>query len=558
MDREVDVELYRKIFTLEKKRMIQKSFLSLILSVMICLGTATVLHAQSQPKSQTAPSASSISLKEAVLRTIRANPSVSIQQETVVQAEGALQQASGAFDMLATTQVSTQRTRYPLDQYTERQAAQASQATGMQYPDYVQTETNSYSVGLSKLTRSGVSFSPSVSDIDVSDTSTGKVDQSSSVLNFNITVPLLRNLGRDATGANELAKESSLKSAKFTTRYNISQLINLTAANYWACLASQMSFDLTMDTQRRAQKLLDLVESLVKAGSLEPAALNQARANLLSNRVDVRGQQEKVYIARQSLAVSMGFTPLELAAAPSPVGEFPPVISPQVLESQDIQQYIGGALRQRGDYLGAQTDIETAMILLRQAENLVKPRLDLALNAGYNGLSEDTNASRYYEALGSKLRGVNYLMSLNLELPIQNNAAKGNLVQRQSQARATDMALKSMANQIASDTLVAYENLRAAVNEYQLAEQAEIAYRKAVDFENQKYKSGMSTLTAVIDVEGRYFSARTTRIEVLRKYATALANFNFVTGSLLDHLEGLEQFDLSRLLEFSAQSPGKK
>jgi outer membrane protein TolC len=119
------------------------------------------------------------------------------------------------------------------------------------------------------------------------------------------------------------------------------------------------------------------------------------------------------------------------------------------------------------------------------------------------------------------------------------------------------LALKGLANQISSETLVAFEGVRAAVNEYQLAEQAETAYQKAVEFENQKYMSGGSTLTAVIDVEGRYFKARTTRIEVLRKYATALANFRFVTGSLLDQREGTEQFDLSRLLVFPKQGENK-
>lgn len=516
-----------------------------------CLNAAT--PPARPPADSAAPSPPAISLAEAVFKTIRTNPGVSIQQETVVQGEGLLQQASGAFDVFATSQVSTERARSPIDQYAERQAA----AAGIPLPDYIQKETNAYSVGVSKLTRSGISISPSISAADFYDNTSGKVAQNGSILNFNINVPLMRNLGRDATGADELARESALKAAKLTTRHNISQLISITAANYWGCLASRMSFELTMDTQRRAQKLLDLVESLVKAGSMEPAALNQARANLLSNRVDVRGQQERLYNSRQALAVSMGLTPQELPGAPDPAGGFPEVISAAQLESADIRSHISAALHQRGDYLGAQTDIETATILLRQAQNQLKPRLDLGLNAGYAGLSEETNISRYYRSLDSKLRGVNYLLTLNLELPIENNAAKGNLVLRKSQARVFDLAVKSLANQIASDTLIAYEGLQAAVYEYQLAEQAEAAYGKAVEFENQKYMSGSSTLTAVIDVEGRYFNARVTRIEVLRKYATALANFRFVTGSLLEHREGPEQFDLSRLLVFPATGDKK-
>jgi outer membrane protein TolC len=107
---------------------------------------------------------------------------------------------------------------------------------------------------------------------------------------------------------------------------------------------------------------------------------------------------------------------------------------------------------------------------------------------------------------------------------------------------------------------VAFEGLLAAAHEVQLAEEAEGAYGKAVEFENQKYMSGGSTLTAVIDVEGRYFNARVKRIDVLRKYATALAHFRFVTGSLLDHREGPEQFEMARLLAFpqAGNTPGKE
>jgi outer membrane protein len=537
-------------------RVILKRFrILLVISLLFTLAMAPFPEAAipaDPPAGAAAASPPTISLMDAIFQTIRANPQVSIAQETVVQGEGLLQQAAGAFDTFATSQVSSERMRLPFDQYDERQAA----AARVPLPDYIQTETNAYSVGLSKLTRSGVSVAPSLSATDFYDNTSGKVAQNASFVNFNINVPLLRNLGREATGAEELSRESALKAARLTTRHNISQLINITAANYWTSLANQMSFELTMDTQRRAQKLLDLVEKLVKAGSLEPAALNQARANLLSNRVDVRGQQERVYISRQALAVSMGLTPQELPAAPSPGGDFPAVVSADRLDYADIRAYISAALRQRGDYLGAQADIETATILLRQAQNQLKPRLDLGLNVGYAGLSEETNAGRYFQSLGSKPRGLNYLLTLNLELPIQNNAARGNMVFRKSQARVFELALKGLANQIASEALVAYEGLRAAVNEYQMAEQAEAAYGKAVEFENQKYMSGGSTLTAVIDVEGRYFNARTTRIEVLRKYASALANFRFVTGSLLDEREGLERFDLSRLLVFPV--PGEK
>jgi outer membrane protein TolC len=518
--------------SVKKMSWFRKHTCILILSAILLLGPSKSCPANTVESDQSHGASGktvtpTVSLAEAVLKTINANPLIGIQQENVVQGEGQLQQATGQFDYVATSQVSHQRLRTPLDYYT------ANHLKGMPIPNE-QTEVTAYSLGLSKQIRSGVSVSSSMFPANIYDASNAeKAMQYYPVMNVNVNVPLLRGLGSDATGAVELARESSLKAAKFASYQNIAQLIYFTAANYWNCLARQMILELTMDAQTRSQKLLELVENLVRAGSLEPAAINQVKASLLTNQMEVRDRQEKLYVSMQTLAVGMGLTAQELSAAPNAAGTFPPVISLSQLMPSDIHRHIHTALSRRGDYLGAQTDIRTTSIYLKQARNLIKPKLDLGLNAGYDGLG-----------------GMNYLVSLNLELPVQNNAAKGNYLQKKSQARVVELALKNLENRIASDVLVAFETLRAAVVEHQAADQSESAYRKAVDFEVHKYKSGTSTLTAVIDAEGRYLNARILKIETLHKYATALANFRYATGTLLNHSEGLQKFDISSLMEF--------
>jgi len=72
---------------IENKHVILKSFRILILSIIVYFGTAAGLHAQLSPNRQTESSPPTISLREAVLKTIQANPGVTIQQETVIQGE---------------------------------------------------------------------------------------------------------------------------------------------------------------------------------------------------------------------------------------------------------------------------------------------------------------------------------------------------------------------------------------------------------------------------------------------------------------------------------------
>lgn len=491
-----------------------------------------------------------ISLSDAVLKTLKLNPGVSVYQEKVVQSKGLQQKAAGQFDWSVRSQVSVDRQRASLDSYDRRDALAYSLLNNVPYKDYLQEDTQTYSLGLAKQFRSGVTVAPNVAVVDYDSNQDVKGPISRSEMRIELNVPLLRGLGVQATGADELAAISQAKSTRLLARQNIAQAIYTTAINYWNSLAAKMSFELTADTQERSKKLLDLVEKLVKAGLLEPAALNQARANSLSGQVGVSTGETDFYRSRQALALAMGMTPLELPDAPNPESRFPGVIDASALNKVDINRFIDEAMKRRGDYLAAQTDIETARTLLAKAQNETKPKLDLGLKLGYAGEDEAYHSNRHFGSMSRNVTGLNSLVSLSLELPVFNNMARGNMVYRKSLFREAELIQNDLANRIASDILNAYRSLSSAINEHQLASESEKAYKKAVEFENQKYKAGSSTLTALIDIEDRYFRSRIATIEALRKYSVAMAQFRLVTGTMLDVGDQTLNFDEQKLLEF--------
>ncbi len=491
-----------------------------------------------------------ISLSDAVLKTLRANPGIFVSQEKIVQGEGLQQKAAGQFDWTIRSQASIDHKKTPLDSYDAKTAQAASVLANIPYNDYLQQDTNTYSLGLAKQFRSGVTVTPNVAVVDYKTNADTKVPISRSEMRIELNVPLLRGLGSQATGADELAAISQAKATRLLARQNIAQIIYTTSVNYWNSLAAKMSFELTADTQARSNKLLDLVEKLVRAGLLEPAALNQAKANSLSGQVSVSTGETDFYRSRQALALSMGMTPRELPDAPNPANNFPAVIDTATLNKVSINLFIEEALKKRGDYLAAQTDIETARTLLAKAQNETKPKLDIGVKVGYAGEDEVSTSSRYFNSLGRNVTGLNSFVSLSLELPIFNNAARGNMVYRKSQVRESELIQNDLSNRIASDILIAYRALSSAINEHQLASESEKSYKKAVEFENQKYKAGSSTLTALIDIEDRYFRARIATIEALRKYSVAMAQFRLVTGTMLDVGDKTLNFDEQKLLQF--------
>jgi len=191
----------------------------------------------------------------------------------------------------------------------------------------------------------------------------------------------------------------------------------------------------------------------------------------------------------------MGYTPEELAIVPNPSGTFPRVIDIGRFEIEDAEKHIYEAMKRRGDYLPAQINIEKGGILLNKARNDAKPRLDLGLKMGYAGIDESPDEKRYYQSFSNNLTALNTYAILMLELPILNTAARGNILYRRSLLREAELALSNLSNRIASEVLVALRALRSSINEYQLAAKSESAYKKAVEFENQKYKTGTSTLS---------------------------------------------------------------
>jgi outer membrane protein TolC len=510
---------------------------------------AKILISEAAPR-PVLPKIPEITLTDAVMKTLQANPGIFVSQEKVVQSEGLRQKAAGQFDWTVRSQASRDHYKVPLDSY-DAQAAQAySLLNNIPYDDYLQEDTNTYSLGLIKQFRSGVTVAPNVAVVDYKTNADFKVPVSRSEMRIEFNVPLMRGLGSQATGAEELAAISQTKASRLAARQNIAQIIYSTSINYWNSLAAKMSFELIADTQERSKKLLELVDKLVRAGSLEPAALNQAKANSLSGQVDVSAGETDFYRSRQALALAMGMTPKELPYAPNPGSQFPSVIDAAIFNQVDISRFIEEALTKRGDYLAAQTDIETAQTLFIKAQNDTKPKLDLGLKLGYAGEDEVSTASRYSNSLGRNVTGLNSFVSLSLELPVANNAARGNMIYRKSQVREAQFIQNDIANRIASDILVAYRALSSAINEHQLASESEKSYKKAVEFENQKYKAGSSTLTALIDIEDRYFRARLASIEALRKYSVAMAQFRLVTGTMLDVHDKILNFDERKLLEF--------
>lgn len=469
-----------------------------------------------------------ISIEDAVLKTLRANPGVKIQKAKVEQQEGLLQTASGQFDWVGYGSVSRRDANAPLI-LADRGI---DPLTGLVI-DSIHAQETRYELGAVRPLRSGIKIAPSISTQDYKDDIAQVLPANQVQAGIEIVIPLLRGLGVEDTGANELAARSNLLATDQLTKYYISRHVYQTAVAYWECLKAREALDAVENAIDRVQKILSFLELLVKGGLAAPDVLSQARAKIMLRESDKREAALTLYRARQNLALAMGYTPEELPAAPVPGGAFPGVLEPALLERASPPKMIAESLNHREDYKAGKTGINTELILSKKAEKQTRPRLDFDVRVGYAALDESNEVKRYLNSFSSNANGPNVYAGLVLELPIQNNAAKGEAARRRAIVRETELSVDSLANSIGSDVLTTLEALKAYSVEYGYASESRLTYERAVKFETTKLEQGAGSLTTLIQLEDDHLTARLSQLNAIGNYAGALAKLRFVSGTLL-------------------------
>lgn len=513
------------------------------------------------------PPAPRVTLGAAVAATLSRSPGVEIEKQVVTQREGAVQTARGQFDWLFFSGVDYDDKTLPVSAADQRAQVRAradnnalidflnalpgggafERSTGG-VVDEVLDRRATFSAGVTKRFVNGVSVTPSATVVDFEQNPDYADPTSRSDVHVSVDVPLLRGLGGEAAGADYLAAQSERRAAGLRSVQNISQQVLGTVTAFWNCLAAENSYALARDSYERADRLLRQVARMVDAGLLEPAFLNQAQAKLFTNRADLTNGELGFRQRRQELALAMGIPPEEMIVPPRPDGELPAAPSADEAPALDPADQLARARAGRPDYLAAQINVETQEILFARARDDTRPRLDLSLRLGYAGIAEGSTGSRYQRSLENRLHGPNAFAGLTLELPLRNDAARGQVVSRRSLVRQAELAADQLLNRIATDVMLAVNAVASAREEYALARQSAEAYQKAVVFEKKKYDAGESSLNDLIDIEDRFISARLNVIEAVRKYAVARTQLLHATGTLLERDGGRLSFDPQRVV----------
>ena len=465
------------------------------------------------------PNSSGLTLLTAVRETLRRQPAILVQRANVENSEGVLQTMRGPFDWTLTSSLSY------ADQRTALQKAQAS-ALGR---DTAELGIASYTAGLQKQLRSGVTVGPNIQFTRTEDLSFDQGEAEEAILRFTVTAPLLRGRGRAATGAGEMAAQAGLEGSRLALRYAMSVYVYQTVLAYWQWLLLYEQLAIHREAESEAKTLVQQMRKLIEADQRPAADLDQVVANLADKRARRIAAEQQLFEARQGMGLAVGLLSEEINDLGAPGGAFPEVDPTAIPDPSGDPRFLDLACRRRADLLAAREQGVSAQILWNAARINVRPQVDLVLDVSYSERYGRESFSQYATQGEWDLSAV---AALHCGYPIRNNAARGALVQRHAAYRQAVLSREDLERTIRSHVAVALAALRRSVQELSSAREAVAFYRKAAANERKKLGMGMSTVIDVVTMDDRLRGARLGEVVGRQNYAVALVRLRHETGTL--------------------------
>ena len=495
---------------------------------------------------QLVPNGAGLRLVDAVRTTLELHPFVEMQELALLNARGRLQEARGQFDATVTAFTSRERQEIPTSTTEELDLL---------------TNQTSYAVEVSKQFRTGLTLTPSLSVTRMAETSLassaasllGEIPNQSN-LSLNLIQPLRRGRGRDIVGAVERINELELQASDLDLTQVRSQRALVSVVAYWEHLAALRSLDVLETSEARSRDLVERTQELIDAGNRPAADLTQAQANLSGHVSQRLGAEQEFVAAGYALALALGLATADVDLPPRPTDDFPP-ISENDMPSRTL--LVRKATEQRADIAAARDRVQQERLGLTVARAALQPRLDLSASAGYVGLDVGGSFDKLFSPFWASLAGPTVSVALTLELPLTNDSAKGQLVQRRSALTQQMVGLADLERTIGSNVLVAHDNLTRSAERVRSSQAAAQLYRTAIVDEQLKQELGLSTVIDLIVTEERLTESLTDEITARLSHAVAIASLRYEAGTLLRPGPVTEAVDLQRLTTIPRPRPDR-
>lgn len=508
----------------------RRMFISLIL-IAALFGPAA---AWSQEKPAPSEDVLSLTLEDAILRTLKNNYGVAIQ---VLNPEVASLSVTAAREIFYPT--------LSFD-YNNRSTKNASYSF-LDANESVITKFFSYDGVVQQLLPTGGTLSASVTNYKNDTNSNFQTinPRYSSTLRFDFRQPLLRGFGTKMTKFNILLSENRYEQSKNDLETTIASIINTVTQAYWNLTYSIENLKVRQQALDLAKDLLAKNQRAVEVGTLAPIEILSAQAEVATRQADILSAQAEVKNNEDRLRTIINLPDAEMKRA-LPIK---PLDTPKFVERKiSVDQALAMAMENRPELKSLQTAVKTQNLNLSYARNQRLP--DLSLTAAYYspGISGDQILYQNNNPLTGVIVGRvpgginkavkdafgfkynNWSVGLSLDIPLSavfSGAAE-------TQAR---LNLEQAVLQLKNEEQVIYLEIRNGVRALETNYERVQAYAVARELADQKLQAeveklrvGLSTNFTVLSYQRDLSNARISELRAIVDYLNSEVNLETSMG----------------------------
>lgn len=461
----------------------------------------------------------SISLEDAVRRTLKNNLDIQIAAFTPAIAETEIIMAASVFDPVIFLQGNM---------LTEDRPVTSVLATGG--ADALMQDTRVVSTGIRKPFATGGSIQVS-NNLTYLRTNSTFVDSPSYTTDFTVelTQPLLRGMGLDVNKAQIYIATNARDATLEQFRQAVMDTLVQVEAVYWELLFSRRDVEVRRQGLELAREVLRVEEAryeqrltrkLEVSRALAAVAVRQAELIRAKSRVrDLSDQLITLINDPQMTAVEN----LQLLPTDEPPVDAPPL---------NYHGAIMTAIERRPELQQQRAELRSQEHLGRFYRNQLLPRLDFSFLWRRNSLGGDFGDAFKDELTG---RYTDYSFGLVFEVPIGNRRAEAEQRRNRLEYEQRLLQLERTTRDVILEVNTMIREIKTNIEEIAATRQAEIAAAETLEGEKARYEVGEVTNTEYLRAQSDYEEAQRNYLQATTRLSVALIRLQRAQGSLLEY-----------------------
>jgi outer membrane protein len=353
---------------------------------------------------------------------------------------------------------------------------------------------------------------------------------------LTLSLPLLRNAGEEFNTltivANRLRRDMSLDDFEIALQEGV-----------FGVQAAYLELVFARGAEGMAAESLALARQLARESQQRFEQGLIARVQVTEAQAQVAAEQQTLLAARQAHLDAMDrlkrlidprLLSLErdtrLSPADAPMDfEGGPGFDERAEAARGLEE----AAARRADVRRARRAVQAQELIRQGAENQLRPRLDLRLGAGAQGVSGTFPDAADELGSGSSR---DWMFAFSFEMPLENRKAEADARVAELERRRLEAARRDLEGRVTLEVREAVRRVKTQERSILAArEQARLAQER-LDAEQSRFREGLTTTYFVNFAQTAVAQARLRELRARIDYTLAHLNFQRVTGRLLSDL----------------------